>query len=325
MRKFTMKDIAREAGVSVATVSYILNKAPGQSISEETRQRVQEIASRLHYVPSLTARSLVKGKSGMLALLYSRSDNDSQWKQLYYGALCERMEALCKAEGYHLLVMGVDADQPKLDIIQQREIDGVLLVDVKKEVFPDISVHFHRGVPVVLLDSIIEDPLFHKVVLDYPAAFQRWREQVGEAAGGGFLIMGTRVNEELNQEMISASGFQRDHIFVLDTENEKELPRFLERFQGHQGVVINEFAALPLLGLSRELQLELTVMCTSGYPQLLPPEVRTLQMETGQPHLAAALELIKHYIQSGSMAEETVTDGHAEKQPFKQYITISLT
>ncbi|GJM81267.1 hypothetical protein HMSSN139_37630 [Paenibacillus sp. HMSSN-139] len=71
----------------------------------------------------------------MVALLFSRSERDGLWKQLYYGRLAERMEALCKQAGYHLLVLGMDAERPSPEIIRQREVDGVLLAGVKKEAF----------------------------------------------------------------------------------------------------------------------------------------------------------------------------------------------
>jgi DNA-binding LacI/PurR family transcriptional regulator len=60
-RKITGADVAREAGVSRATVTYVLNNSPHQKIAEATRQRVLEAAERLGYSPSAAARALRKG------------------------------------------------------------------------------------------------------------------------------------------------------------------------------------------------------------------------------------------------------------------------
>ena len=58
MKRVSIKDVAREAGVSASTVSYVLNFNPSETISAETTQRVREAAKRLNYVPNLNARSL---------------------------------------------------------------------------------------------------------------------------------------------------------------------------------------------------------------------------------------------------------------------------
>ncbi|MFI2720882.1 LacI family DNA-binding transcriptional regulator [Streptomyces collinus] len=65
-RRVTSADVAREAGVSRATVSYVLNDAPHQRIPVNTRQRVREAAARLGYAPSAAARSLRRGRSDIV-------------------------------------------------------------------------------------------------------------------------------------------------------------------------------------------------------------------------------------------------------------------
>ncbi|MEW2400779.1 LacI family DNA-binding transcriptional regulator [Streptomyces sp. NPDC046862] len=65
-RRVTSQDVAREAKVSRATVSYVLNDSPQQKIPEDTRQRVREAAARLGYAPSAAARSLRRGRSDIV-------------------------------------------------------------------------------------------------------------------------------------------------------------------------------------------------------------------------------------------------------------------
>ncbi|WP_436790861.1 LacI family DNA-binding transcriptional regulator [Yinghuangia sp. YIM S10712] len=64
----TSTDVARAAGVSQTTVSFVLNNRPGQSIPEETRQRVLEAARRLDYRPHASARTLARGRSDIALL-----------------------------------------------------------------------------------------------------------------------------------------------------------------------------------------------------------------------------------------------------------------
>ena len=67
-RRVTSTDVAREAGVSQTTVSFVLNDTRGQTIPEETRQRVLEAARRLDYRPRGSARSLAAGRSDVVLL-----------------------------------------------------------------------------------------------------------------------------------------------------------------------------------------------------------------------------------------------------------------
>lgn len=66
MKRVTSADVAREAGVSQATVSYLLNNTPGQSISDKTRHKVLEAAERLGYMPNRNARALRLGRSDIV-------------------------------------------------------------------------------------------------------------------------------------------------------------------------------------------------------------------------------------------------------------------
>ncbi|MGW6505200.1 LacI family DNA-binding transcriptional regulator [Nonomuraea angiospora] len=67
-KRVTSADVARAAGVSAATVSYVLNDTPGQSIPEETRRRVLDAVKRLDYRPRGSARSLAAGRSDVVLL-----------------------------------------------------------------------------------------------------------------------------------------------------------------------------------------------------------------------------------------------------------------
>jgi DNA-binding LacI/PurR family transcriptional regulator len=68
-RRVTGADVAREAGVSPTTVSYVLNDTPHQKIPETTRQRILEAAARLGYTPSAAARALSNGRSDVVLCL----------------------------------------------------------------------------------------------------------------------------------------------------------------------------------------------------------------------------------------------------------------
>jgi DNA-binding LacI/PurR family transcriptional regulator len=96
--RITIMDVAREARVSVATVSYVLNQDPRQKIPEETRIRVKEAALRLGYQPSLLARSLRRGKSNIVLVVWSESVVEES-----IADLIERLASALEKIGFSLL------------------------------------------------------------------------------------------------------------------------------------------------------------------------------------------------------------------------------
>ena len=74
-KKVTIRDVAREAGVSVATVSYVLNNRSDQKISAETKKKVLQIANLLQFTPSYAAKILTTGKSNIIGILPGASSD----------------------------------------------------------------------------------------------------------------------------------------------------------------------------------------------------------------------------------------------------------
>ena len=67
-KKITIKDVAREAGVSIATVSYVVNQRTDVKISEETRKKVLQVVNLLDYTPSQAARALASSRKSFLGV-----------------------------------------------------------------------------------------------------------------------------------------------------------------------------------------------------------------------------------------------------------------
>ena len=75
-RPATIRDVAREAKVSVATISYVLNGK--KNISEETRNRVYEAMKKLNYIPNLSARGLVNKTSKLIGVVIPQTEPGSR-------------------------------------------------------------------------------------------------------------------------------------------------------------------------------------------------------------------------------------------------------
>jgi LacI family transcriptional regulator len=100
--KTTITDVAKEAGVSMKTVSRVLNNEP--NVAKTTRERVMEAAAALQYTPNLAARGLASSRSYLIALIYD-NPSPSYISNLQRGAV-----AACRARGYHLVLQPMSAE-----------------------------------------------------------------------------------------------------------------------------------------------------------------------------------------------------------------------
>lgn len=122
-RQITIVDIAEAAGVSIATVSNVLNRR-SVPMSEETIRKVEEAAERLGYRRNVMAASLSRRKSYELGLLVPSFGG-------YYGQFAEMMQRSAHQYGYHLSVFssgGFDPEIEKrhLEVLLQRRVDGLV-------------------------------------------------------------------------------------------------------------------------------------------------------------------------------------------------------
>lgn len=124
----TTKDIARECGVSLATVQRALH-GTGR-ISEETKQRILDKAKELHYEPNLTARTLTLGKSRMLGVLIPFLNN------MYFAKICDSMTKAAVKRGYilNILVHGDNKEREKemLTMLKNYSVDGIVINPINK-------------------------------------------------------------------------------------------------------------------------------------------------------------------------------------------------
>lgn len=128
-RRATLKDVARAAGVSVTTVSLVLNGRPAR-VSKEKRELIAKAAKELHYVPNQSARSLVTKQSKLVALIVPDIEN------LFFAALSKCVEDECAAQGYSLIVANSDdsraTEHDLMARLASRGVDGMMLIPARE-------------------------------------------------------------------------------------------------------------------------------------------------------------------------------------------------
>jgi LacI family transcriptional regulator len=124
MKKLTIKDIARMADVSIATVSMILNNKD-ESISPATRERVLEIIKTNNFITNKVARSLVTRQTKTIGLIISDITNP------FYPELARGVEDKANETGYNVIICNTDNDINKeekyLNMMAEKMVDGIIL------------------------------------------------------------------------------------------------------------------------------------------------------------------------------------------------------
>lgn len=128
----TIQQVAKEAGVSVATVSRVINKHP--SVSLKTRLKVEEVIKRLNYEPNILGRNLRRAQSRMVLVLVPSISNP------FYAKIVQGIEDVARKYEYNILLGTTDSDVERekvyLDLLKRRLCDGVISMDPAVDLSP---------------------------------------------------------------------------------------------------------------------------------------------------------------------------------------------
>lgn len=150
--RITIRNVADEAGVSIATVSFVLNNRPGQVISEPVKKRVLAAAQKLNYAPSAAAATLARKQTANVAIIFYR--NDLLITNPFYSFVVQGAIKQAAASEYNILFSFMhdeymdQSDLPK--VIREKNAEGVLFMQaVSPELIRELQA---REVAVVAVD-----------------------------------------------------------------------------------------------------------------------------------------------------------------------------
>jgi LacI family transcriptional regulator len=159
----TMNDVARLAGVSQTTVSFVLNKTPNVSIPEETRERVWAAVEKLGYRPNALAQGLRMQRSNIIGFI-----TDEIAITPHAGKTIEGAQDVAWENDQILVLVNTKSnrqiEETAVEMLLERQVEGILYATMyhRPVRVPDAL----REVPTVLLDCFVEDGSFPSVVPD---------------------------------------------------------------------------------------------------------------------------------------------------------------
>ena len=212
----TMKEVAKLAEVSVATVSRVLNNKP--NVSPELRSRVLQAVEKLNYKRNRVARSLRAKTSLIIGLVISDIQNP------FFTSVVRGVEDVAYAHGYTLLLCNSDEDPTKerlyIDIMLAERVAGVIISPVA-EVDNYSSVLLQAGVPVVAMDRRMRDLEVDTVVINnvegvYQAVghlIEQGHRRIGFIGGPTRTTTG-RERQEGYQKALAEHGLELDQALI---------------------------------------------------------------------------------------------------------------
>lgn len=148
----TTKQIAEEAGVSMTTVTNVLNNRT-QRVSKKTQEKVQAVIDKYQYIPNMNARSLASSKSGLIGLLYFSENKHIDFSDPFVAEILQGIENITRKNDYFVLVHNI------LDVVEIKRIqkywkfEGFLIVGASSKSVIGISEVVNKKTPIVFIDS----------------------------------------------------------------------------------------------------------------------------------------------------------------------------
>lgn len=210
----SIKEVALKAGVSIATVSRVLNKTG--PVAEETRRRILETIETLRYVPHGAARSLITNQTETIGVLLPDLYGE------FFSEVIRGIDLAARRSGYHVLVSGFHSDRAEIEAVlraMRGRVDGLIVLS------PDVDAQTLRRnlpetLPVVLLNTPVDGASFDAIEVDnYGGAFAMVRHLGALGHRRIALVQGPAENVDARERL---RGY-RDALRALGAERSEGL------------------------------------------------------------------------------------------------------
>jgi LacI family transcriptional regulator len=192
----TIKEVARQAGVSIATVSRVLNDSG--PVREETRHKIRSVAGRLGYMPNSAAQSLKTRKTQTLGVLLPDLYGE------FFSEVIRGIDQKAQQNGYHLLVSGSHNDRGEIEAAlraMRGRVDGLVVMSPAIEA-RSLTGNLPAALPVVLLNCPTDDDRYDAVNIDnYGGAYAMTRHLLGLGHRRIAFIRGAEENFDAEERL----------------------------------------------------------------------------------------------------------------------------
>lgn len=234
--KITMRDIAKECNVSVATVSYVLKHSEKEKISHDTCLKVKETATRLHYIPSALVTGLGGRKSNLVGIIISLKEHNTPGKKLLYFDLAAELTNHVKLLGFEAVIMTTKDLEKDVAIIIKHNLDAVFMIDIDNKIVEKITQDYY--VPIIFLSCEVNDKLFCKIYPNYSDLLEKAKLIL--RTNNPFLVIEDIYSQDLKEQIYRC--FHPKDVFINVPHSDLNL--FLQTHNKSKGIIWGDILAL---------------------------------------------------------------------------------
>jgi LacI family transcriptional regulator len=162
MNKITIKDIAKRSGVSIATVSHVINKT--RFVSDELKEKVYKVMEEADYHPNVMAGSLRRKKTKTIGLIVPDNANP------LYAELAKAIENILFSYDFSLMLCNSEHNLAKelkyITVLRAKRVDGVIVIPAGSRA-EHINKLIESGLPIVTLDRPVSHVLADTILIDH--------------------------------------------------------------------------------------------------------------------------------------------------------------
>lgn len=299
--KVTIKDVAKKANVSIATVSYAMNGC--NRVSEKTRQHVLNIANEMNYVANTNAKQLKQRRSYSVGLFLN------YWFGPVYSELVKGIEKVCHQKGYDLVACSMYGNENSTahKYIRDRVVDGAIILT--NSFYSDFLASFAGpDFPMVVLDRELTAPHIYNILIDnFGGAFSATKELVLKGCQDIYFFTGPDDSYDSQKRLdgyISALGYfnipVRNHHLIRSDFTEKtaykQMSELFEQgrrpdavFAANDEMAIGIIRAAKRYGIDIPSEMKLVGFDDIRMAELMIPSLSTITHEKeGMGELAAS-------------------------------------
>jgi len=324
----TLKDIAAEAGVSIMTVSNVIN-GNHSKVSQKNIERIQKIIEKYNYVPNLTARSLTAKSSKIIGVILPiKGSFKNLFNDPYISELFGIIQNVVRENGYYLMIRSVKDVSDISTLIKNWNMDGAifLMPDYDNLIY---SILKENKLPMVFLDSYSEiDNIISVGINDFKGGYIATRYLINNGHKR-ILFAGPchKNNAPIHQILQRLEGYKKalsefnipfDENLVVDVEPNYEIGIDLGRSicnKEFDVTAVFTTADIMAIGIIEGAKLNGMIVPNDlsiiGFDNLLPsiyvtPKLTTISQDI-ESKATAAVNLLIEYIEKGSVANNRIT------------------
>lgn len=325
--RVTMKQIAQEAGVSIMTVSNVIN-GKGGKVSEEKRHEIKQIIKKYNYSPNMNAKALVNASSRLIGLLYYSDGPGYDFSDPFATEVLSGIEKIAKEENYFILIHNVNSLEDIQEIQSNWAFSGFIAVGFYQEIY--LKMVEAVSVPIVFVDTHLDnegealknsnvyfvksdDYLQGKRAVDY--LYSQGHERIGFLSFNFALDIVGVIEQRFTgyQDSLRENGLTVDESLIFNDENFEEIAGKLNElsalFVTADYLAMNFIKYLRDKGLYDVTKLSIISVDDIRYAELNNPPLTTIRLNQSSKGTVAIERIIQSVNKQSEIPKITIIEG----------------